>query len=57
MPPARAAVEIDALPGRKPGAPVWVEVSMIAHKQIQAKRHSNKRACRLLVRNRPACPL
>lgn len=32
MPPARAAVEVGALPGGKPGAPVLVEVSMIAYK-------------------------
>ncbi|UZD92604.1 RidA family protein [Cognatishimia activa] len=32
MPPARAAVEVGALPGGKPGAPVLVEVSMIAFK-------------------------
>lgn len=31
-PPARAAVEVGALPGSKPGAPVLVEVSMIAGK-------------------------
>ena len=31
-PPARAAVEVSALPGGKPGAPVLVEVSMIAAK-------------------------
>lgn len=29
-PPARAAVEVGALPGSKPGAPVLVEVSVIA---------------------------
>ena len=32
MPPARAAIEVGALPGGKPGAPVLVEVSMIAYK-------------------------
>lgn len=32
VPPARAAVEVGALPGSKPGAPVLVEVSMIAAK-------------------------
>lgn len=32
IPPARAAVEVGALPGGKPGAPVLVEVSMIAYK-------------------------
>lgn len=32
LPPARAAVEVGALPGGKPGAPVLVEVSMIAYK-------------------------
>lgn len=32
VPPARAAVEVGALPGSKPGAPVMVEVSMIAAK-------------------------
>ncbi|MEM7060414.1 MAG: Rid family hydrolase [Pseudomonadota bacterium] len=32
MPPARAAVEVGALPGGKPGALVLVEVSMIAFK-------------------------
>lgn len=32
LPPARAAVEVGALPGGKPGAPVLVEVSMIAFK-------------------------
>ncbi|MEM9224008.1 MAG: Rid family hydrolase [Pseudomonadota bacterium] len=32
MPPARAAVEVGALPGGKPGAPVLVEVSIIAYK-------------------------
>lgn len=32
IPPARAAVEVGALPGSKPGAPVMVEVSMIAAK-------------------------
>jgi reactive intermediate/imine deaminase len=31
-PPARAAVEVGALPGSKPDAPVLVEVSMIAAK-------------------------
>ncbi|MEM1049875.1 MAG: Rid family hydrolase [Pseudomonadota bacterium] len=31
-PPARAAVEVGALPGAKPGAPVLVEVTMIAFK-------------------------
>jgi enamine deaminase RidA (YjgF/YER057c/UK114 family) len=31
-PPARAAVEVGALPGSKPGAPVLVEISMIAGK-------------------------
>ncbi len=31
-PPARAAVEVGALPGSKPGVPVLVEVSMIAAK-------------------------
>lgn len=31
-PPARAAVEVGALPGGKPNAPVLVEVSMIAFK-------------------------
>lgn len=31
-PPARATVEVDALPGSKPGAPVLVEISMIAGK-------------------------
>ena len=29
-PPARATVEVGALPGSKPGAPVLVEISMIA---------------------------
>lgn len=29
-PPARAAVEVGALPGSKPGAPVLVEISVIA---------------------------
>ncbi len=32
MPPARAAVEVGALPGGKPGAPVLVEVAVIAYK-------------------------
>ncbi|WP_299153729.1 Rid family hydrolase [uncultured Tateyamaria sp.] len=32
LPPARAAVEVGALPGGKPNAPVLVEVSMIAYK-------------------------
>ncbi len=32
-PPARAAVEVGVLPGSKPGAPVLVEVSMIAGKR------------------------
>ncbi|MEM9422466.1 MAG: Rid family hydrolase [Pseudomonadota bacterium] len=32
MPPARAAVEVGALPGGKPGAPVLVEVALIAYK-------------------------
>lgn len=32
IPPARAAVEVGALPGGKPGAPVLVEVSMILAK-------------------------
>lgn len=32
MPPARAAVEVGALPGGKPGAEILVEVSMIAFK-------------------------
>jgi len=31
-PPARAAVEVGSLPGSKPGAPVMVEISMIAGK-------------------------
>lgn len=31
-PPARAAVEVSALPGGKPGAPVLVEISLIAAK-------------------------
>ncbi len=31
-PPARATVEVGALPGSKPGAPVLVEISMIAGK-------------------------
>ena len=31
-PPARAAVEVGSLPGSKPGAPVLVEISMIAGK-------------------------
>ena len=31
-PPARAAVEVGTLPGSKPGAPVLVEISMIAGK-------------------------
>lgn len=31
-PPARATVEVGALPGSKPGAPVLVEISMIAAK-------------------------
>ncbi|WP_299891695.1 RidA family protein [uncultured Ruegeria sp.] len=32
IPPARAAVEVGALPGGKPGAPVLVEVALIAYK-------------------------
>jgi 2-iminobutanoate/2-iminopropanoate deaminase len=32
IPPARVAVEVSGLPGAKPGAPVLVEVSMIAAK-------------------------
>ena len=32
VPPARVALEIAQLPGARPGAPVLVEVSMIAHK-------------------------
>lgn len=31
-PPARAAVEVGSLPGSKPGAPVMIEISMIAGK-------------------------
>ncbi len=31
-PPARATVEVGALPGSKPGAPVLVEISMVAGK-------------------------
>ena len=31
-PPARATVEVGSLPGSKPGAPVMVEISMIAGK-------------------------
>lgn len=33
MPPARAAIEVGDLPGAKPGAPVLVEVAMIAYKE------------------------
>ena len=32
MPPSRAAVAVRELPGGKPGAPVLVEVSMVAYK-------------------------
>lgn len=32
MPPARAAVEVGALPGGKPGSPVLVEYALIAYK-------------------------
>ncbi len=32
MPPSRAAVAVKELPGGKPGAPVLVEVSMVAYK-------------------------
>ncbi|GGX71131.1 endoribonuclease L-PSP [Tateyamaria omphalii] len=32
MPPSRAAIAVNALPGGKPGAPILVEVSMVAYK-------------------------
>lgn len=32
MPPARAAVEVGALPGGKPDAPVLVEVTLVAYR-------------------------